>query len=183
MVESEACWKRPAAAQSMPRLPGHAAARPAPGEPDADRHWLAVAIELSARCPPSDSAFSVGAILVSAAGEAIASGYSRETDPKDHAEEVALARVAAERVPGRIELASATMYSSLEPCIARASRPTPCAELIAAAGIRRVVIAWREPPLFVPGGGAAWLAGHGVTVVSLPEFAARARAVNAHLLG
>jgi diaminohydroxyphosphoribosylaminopyrimidine deaminase / 5-amino-6-(5-phosphoribosylamino)uracil reductase len=168
----------------MAQSPSRRAGPPVdPGDPDADRYWLAAAIELSARCPPSDTAFSVGAILVSAAGEMIASGYSREVDPKDHAEEVALARVAAQRVPGRIELGSATLYSSLEPCIARGSRPTPCAELIVAAGIARVVIAWHEPPVFVPGGGAAWLADHGVTVVSVPELAGRARAINAHLTG
>jgi pyrimidine deaminase RibD-like protein len=51
------------------------------------------------------------------------------------------------------------------------------------AGIGRVVLAWREPPLFAPGGGADWLRGHGVMVVELPELADAARAVNAHLLG
>ena len=48
--------------------------------------------------------------------------------------------------------------------------------------ITRVVLAWREPPVFVPGGGAAWLADHGVLVTEVPELAADARAVNAHLL-
>ena len=51
-----------------------------------------------------------------------------------------------------------------------------------AAGVRRVVIAWREPPLFVAGGGATWLATHGVKVIALPELAAAAKAVNDHLL-
>ena len=39
-----------------------------PGGPGADHQWLAEAIELSRRCPPSASAFSVGAILVAADG-------------------------------------------------------------------------------------------------------------------
>jgi diaminohydroxyphosphoribosylaminopyrimidine deaminase/5-amino-6-(5-phosphoribosylamino)uracil reductase len=157
-----------------------------PGTPGADAHWLAAAIELSRRCPPSATAFSVGALLVAADGAVMATGYSREADPFDHAEEAALAKVAAlASAPGasggRPWLASATMYSSLEPCAMRASRPRTCAELIIAAGIGRVVIAWREPPVFVPGGGAAVLQAAGVTVVELPEFAAAARAVNAHL--
>jgi diaminohydroxyphosphoribosylaminopyrimidine deaminase / 5-amino-6-(5-phosphoribosylamino)uracil reductase len=80
-------------------------------------------------------------------------------------------------------LAAATLYSSLEPCIARASRSRSCAELIVAAGLCRVVIAWREPPLFVPGGGAAWLADRGITVIELPELTDAARAPNRHLLG
>jgi pyrimidine deaminase RibD-like protein len=150
------------------------------GTPD-DLSWLREAIELSRRCPPSDSAFSVGAVLVGAGGGVLATGYSREREPHDHAEEVALAR-AAEAATAAAELAGATMYTSLEPCRRRLSRPRSCAELIVAAGVRRVVLAWTEPPLFVPGGGAQWLADRGVTVTQIPELAAEARAVNAHLL-
>jgi diaminohydroxyphosphoribosylaminopyrimidine deaminase / 5-amino-6-(5-phosphoribosylamino)uracil reductase len=152
-----------------------------PGSPDADRHWLAAAIDLSRLCPPSDTAFSVGAILVGADGRVLGTGYSREEDQKDHAEEVAIARAA--RSPRSVAgLPGATLYSSLEPCIARASRPVPCAELARAAGIGRVVIAWHEPPVFVPGGGAAWLRDHGVEVAEFPELAESARAASQHLL-
>jgi diaminohydroxyphosphoribosylaminopyrimidine deaminase / 5-amino-6-(5-phosphoribosylamino)uracil reductase len=147
-----------------------------PGRPDADLRWLREAIELSRRCPPSASAFSVGAILVGADGGVIATGYSRERDPRDHAEEVALARAAGDPlIPG------ATLYSSLEPCLARASRPRSCVELITESGIGRVVIAWLEPPLFVAGGGAAALRDAGVTVIEIPWLAELARSVNAHL--
>jgi pyrimidine deaminase RibD-like protein len=48
--------------------------------------------------------------------------------------------------------------------------------------LRRVVIAWLEPPLFAPGGGAALLRGAGVTVVEIPALAPAARAVNAPVL-
>jgi diaminohydroxyphosphoribosylaminopyrimidine deaminase/5-amino-6-(5-phosphoribosylamino)uracil reductase len=44
------------------------------------------------------------------------------------------------------------------------------------------VIAWREPPLFVPGGGTAWLTARGVAVTELTDLAEQARAMNAHLL-
>ena len=147
-----------------------------PGQPDADLYWLRQAIELSRSCPPSASAFSVGAILVGADGGVIATGYSRERDPKDHAEEVALARVAGDQL-----LAGTTLYSSLEPCLARASRPSSCVELITESGIGRVVIAWLEPPLFVAGGGAGVLRDAGVAVVEIPWLAELARSVNAHL--
>ena len=159
------------------------------GRTDADRHWLSAAIELSLRCPPSATAFSVGAVLVAADGTVLSTGYSRELDPADHAEELALAKIGLPEasVPATVSadharLAGATMYSSLEPCAARASRPTPCADLIIASGIGRVVIAWREPPIFVPGGGAARLRKAGLAVAVLPELAGPARAVNAHLL-
>jgi diaminohydroxyphosphoribosylaminopyrimidine deaminase/5-amino-6-(5-phosphoribosylamino)uracil reductase len=150
-----------------------------------DRRWLREAVELARRCPPSDSAFSVGAVLVSGQ-RALATGFSRERDPHDHAEEVALAKLAElgepDLLPGHPALAGATMYTSLEPCRTRLSRPRSCSELIVAAGIKRVVLAWIEPPLFVPGGGAAWLRDQGVTVVEIPELAPEARAINAHLL-
>jgi diaminohydroxyphosphoribosylaminopyrimidine deaminase/5-amino-6-(5-phosphoribosylamino)uracil reductase len=143
--------------------------------PDLD--WLRKATVLAGNCPPSGSAFSVGALLVDADGSVLATGYSRELTSHDHAEEVALGRAAQDpRLPG------STLYSSLEPCLRRASRPRSCAELIVAAGVRRVVVAWLEPPVFQPGGGAAWLREHGVTVTELPELAAEARAPNAHLL-
>jgi len=151
------------------------------GRAGADAAWLRQAIELSMCCPRSQSAFSVGAILAGADGELIATGFSRELDPRDHAEEVALAK-AGPAAGDDLRLAGATLYSSLEPCAARASRPLPCAELIVAAGLRRVVIAWLEPPVFVRGGGAARLRAAGVEVVEIPGLAAAARAVNAHLL-
>jgi pyrimidine deaminase RibD-like protein len=147
----------------------------------ADRYWLAEAVELSRRCPPSAAAFSVGAVLVAADGSVLSTGYSRQREPADHAEQVAL-DLAAAAGAGPSVVAGATMYSSLEPCAARASRPVPCADLIIASGIRRVVIAWREPPLFVPGGGAVRMRAAGLTVAVLPELAAAARAVNAHLV-
>jgi pyrimidine deaminase RibD-like protein len=141
-----------------------------------DRRWLARAVELARHCPPSSSAFSVGAVVVGADGRELASGYSRAGDPRDHAEEYAL-----RRLPAGLDLAGATVYSSLEPCGARASRPRTCAELIIAAGVRRVVFAWREPAVFVNRQGAEILTAAGVEVVELPEFAAAARAVNEHL--
>ena len=76
------------------------------------------AIELSRKCAPSPTAYSVGAVIVDAAGNEIASGFSRDTDPYVHAEESALRRLAA----GDPRLAGATVYSTLEPCTERRSR-------------------------------------------------------------
>ena len=145
----------------------------------ADWEWLRQAIELSRCCPPSASAFCVGAVIVAADGGVLATGFSRQHDPHDHAEEGALASVD----PGDPRLPDATLYSSLEPCRFRASRPRPCAELIIAAGLRRVVIAWREPALFVDDAqGYELLSCAGLTVTELPAFAADAIAPNRHLV-
>ncbi|MDX6739461.1 dCMP deaminase [Actinocorallia sp. A-T 12471] len=141
-----------------------------------DLRWLEVACDLAASCPPSSTAFSVGAVVVGADGRELARGYSRETDDKVHAEEAALAKI-----PG-MDLAGATVYSSLEPCARRLSRPKPCARLIVERGAGRVVFAWREPALFVEGDGFELLEHEGVEVVEIPALAARAKLPNAHLL-
>lgn len=143
----------------------------------ADRVWLERAVELSRACPPSGTAFSVGAVLVAADGTAIATGYSRETGPRDHAEEVALAKAA-----GDTRLGGATMYTSLEPCSGRSSRPRSCTDLILEAGVPRVVFAWREPEVFVDCVGAETLREAGRTVLELTDLAPAVREINAHLL-
>ncbi|MEX5632850.1 deaminase [Parafrankia sp. FMc2] len=147
--------------------------------PQFDDHlWMVRAIDLARRCPPATGAYSVGAVIVGADGEEIASGYSREVDDAVHAEESALAKI----TPDDSRLATATIYSTLEPCSQRKSRPRTCTQLILAAGIPRVVIAWREPSLFVADcQGVELLSAAGVTVVELPDLAEQARAVNAHL--
>lgn len=164
----------------MSTIPPPASAPGADREPNAaDRAWLALACQLATLCPPSTTAFSVGAVIVAADGTELARGYSREHDPLDHAEEAALAKLPA----GDPRLGNATIYSSLEPCAKRASRPQPCARLIRYAGIRRVVTAWREPDTFVLGAdGTELLEDAGITVLELPELAESAQAPNQHLL-
>ncbi len=162
-----------------------------PGGPD--HRFLRWAVELSRLCPPSGSAFSVGAVIVGEDGEVLATGFSREQEDHDHAEEVALRKLAqgklAQGKPAQGKLGSdprlrhATIYSSLVPCGARASRPVTCVQHIVAAGIPRVVFAWREPRLFTGGEGAEQLRAAGVAVTEVPGLAGRARAVNAHLVG
>ncbi|MFI9026922.1 deaminase [Streptomyces sp. NPDC053560] len=146
----------------------------------ADLAWMEKAIELSRLCPPSEGAYSVGAVIIDGDGNEISNGYSRETDPHDHAEEAALAKL-AEDDP---RLSGATLYSTLEPCSQRRSRTLTCTDLVLRAKIGRVVIAWREPDLFVDDCvGVERLRTAGVSVVELPELADKARAVNTHLSG
>lgn len=142
-----------------------------------DLRWMQRAIDLSALCPPAAGAYSVGAVLVGEDGAELAAGYSREADPREHAEEAALAKLPADDR----RLAGATIYSTLEPCSQRHSPRTPCAQRILAAGIPRVVIAWREPSLFVDCVGYEQLVEAGITVTELPECAEAAKAPNSHL--
>lgn len=139
---------------------------------------MRLAIELAHQCPPSPSAFSVGAVIVDQNGTEISRGFSRETDSRVHAEEAALAKLAGDEP----RLTTATIYSTLEPCSQRKSRPHTCTQLILAAGIPRVVVAWREPSLFVADcQGSELLTGAGVTMVEIPDLAQDAQTPNAHL--
>jgi pyrimidine deaminase RibD-like protein len=143
-----------------------------------DRRWLEAAIEESRRCPPSTRAYSVGAIVVDADGVELARGYSRETDPTVHAEEAALGKLE----PG-LALEKATIYTSLEPCSIRRSRPQTCTRLIMASGVGRVVFGLNEPPALVAGGGAMLLREAGVEVVQIDELADDVREINHHIIG
>ncbi|MGH3169722.1 MAG: dCMP deaminase, partial [Trebonia sp.] len=91
-----------------------------------DTRWMTLAVRLAHECPPSADAYSVGAVIVAADGTELARGYSREGDPHVHAEESALGKLA----PGDARVAGATIYSTLEPCSQRKSRPRSCASLI-----------------------------------------------------
>src|SRR6266700_5277647 len=111
-------------------------------------------------------------------GHEIARGYSRESDMSVHAEEAALAKIPQDDP----RLAGATIYSTLEPCSQRKSRPRTCTQLILDAGLRRVVIAWREPSLFVADcQGYELLERAGRSVVEMQEFTDQAQAANSHL--
>jgi diaminohydroxyphosphoribosylaminopyrimidine deaminase/5-amino-6-(5-phosphoribosylamino)uracil reductase len=141
----------------------------------ADRLWLAAAIQLSRQSPPSPSRYAVGAAVVDRDGTVLATGYTGEGEPREHAEEAALAKLAG------LDLAHATLYTSLEPCTARTSRPLTCTDLILAAGIGRVVFALREPPLFADCHGVETLRRAGVEVVEIGDLARFVGEVNAHV--
>jgi riboflavin biosynthesis pyrimidine reductase/pyrimidine deaminase RibD-like protein len=142
-----------------------------------DTRFLRWAIELSRQCPPSQTAFSVGAVIVAEDGEVLATGFSREQEENDHAEEVALRKLGHHHP----RLSHTTLYSSLVPCGARASRPVTCVQHILRAGIPRVVYAWDEPPIFTAGDGAAQLRAAGVHLTEIPALAPTASSVNPHL--
>ena len=145
---------------------------------DDDRKWMELAIDLAHQCPPAEGAYSVGAVIVDSDGNELARGYSRENDPHVHAEESALGKLPADDP----RLAGATIYSTLEPCSMRKSRPRTCTELMLGTGISHVVIAWLEPALFVADcQGRELLEAAGVTVTEIPDLADRAREPNRHL--
>ncbi|MEU4692278.1 deaminase [Actinoplanes sp. NPDC023714] len=142
-----------------------------------DADWMDAAITFSKLAPRVGDRYAVGAIVVDYDGSILATGYTGETDPHEHAEEAALAKIA----PGT-DLSRATIYTTMEPCTSRRSRPASCTELVVAAGLRRVVLALREPLVFADCDGVGTLVRAGVEVVELPGQAGEVRAVNAHVL-
>jgi diaminohydroxyphosphoribosylaminopyrimidine deaminase/5-amino-6-(5-phosphoribosylamino)uracil reductase len=113
----------------------------------------------------------VGCVIVRGA-EIIGEGWHRRFGGP-HAEVEAL-RIAGRRASG------ATLYVTLEPCCHHGKTP-PCTRAIVEAGVRRVVIAARDPFPQVDGGGIAELRQAGVEV-ELGVLESEARNLNAPYL-
>lgn len=97
----------------------------------------------------------VGAVLVDDAQVIVGVGH-HERAGGPHAEVVALEAAGA--------LArGATLYCTLEPC-SHTNRTGPCAVAVAAAGIRRVVVATGDPNPRVSGAGLSYLRAHDIDV-------------------
>jgi pyrimidine deaminase RibD-like protein/predicted GIY-YIG superfamily endonuclease len=100
---------------------------------------------------------SVGCVIV-AGGVVVGEGATAEGG-RPHAEEQALA-MAGDRAAG------ATAYVTLEPCGARSRGGRSCSELLAAAGVARVVVACEDASPFASGQGAERLTANGIPVES-----------------
>ena len=127
---------------------------------DRDAVWMDRALDLAergrGRTTPNPI---VGAVVVSPDGVVVGQGAHLEAGGP-HAEVHAL-DMAGARAGG------ATLYCTLEPCC-HTGRTGPCAEKVARAGIRRVVVAMTDPNPRVSGRGLEMLRGHGVDVVLGP---------------
>lgn len=99
----------------------------------------------------------VGAVIVGPDRQVIAEGW-HERSGEAHAEVNALSRVAG------ADLSQATMYVTLEPCSHFGKTP-PCAEALVLSGLRRVVVAMRDPNPIVSGRGFRLLREAGLEVV------------------
>ncbi len=110
---------------------------------------------------------SVGCVIVAPDGRVLARGRTDESG-RPHAEAVALAQAGA-------AARGATAYVTLEPCSHIGTTGGPCADLLIAAGVARVVIACGDPDPRVNGGGIAKLKAAGIAVdIGIGETEARA---------
>lgn len=109
----------------------------------------------------------VGAVVVGAGGEVAGEGFHTYEGVK-HGEALALEQA---RAGGRA--LGATLYLNLEPC-SHQGRTGPCADLVVAAGIKRVVAAMTDPNPLVAGQGFERMRAAGITVeIGLLEAEAR----------
>lgn len=121
-----------------------------------DTYFMEQAIRLAAKGEGFTSPNpTVGAVVVKD-GRIVGRGW-HEAAGKPHAEVMAIddAGPLAEK---------ADIYVTLEPCN-HTGRTPPCTEKILGAGIRRVVMAVRDPNPDVTGGGMAYLKSRGIEVV------------------
>ena len=129
--------------------------------PADDRRYMAAAIALSGRgrglSTPNPN---VGCLIVKASPDGgrhiVGRGWTQKGG-RPHAEAQALEQ-AMDRARG------ATAYVTLEPCFHLSPRGPRCADLMARAGVARVVIALRDPDPRTDGQGAAWLRDRGIAV-------------------
>lgn len=127
-----------------------------PGEDDL---WMAAAAALAERARPLASPNpGVGAIIVKK-GVVIARGWTRPGG-RPHAEAVALEAAGA-------AACGATLYVTLEPCAHQSPRGPACADLVAQAGLARVVIGMGDPDPRTAGHGIARLEAAGTAVTVL----------------
>lgn len=142
-----------------------------------DKDLLKQAVELSCNCPRSATAYSVGAVVVTAAGE-VFTGYSRQTAPHNHAEEEAVLKAQA----AGADMRGGAIYTSMEPCTHRKSKPLSCTAIIIREGFSKVVYAVAEPPNLAQCCGAATLREAGIETVHIEGFEDEVARINAHIL-
>jgi diaminohydroxyphosphoribosylaminopyrimidine deaminase/5-amino-6-(5-phosphoribosylamino)uracil reductase len=102
----------------------------------------------------------VGCVIVDAQGAIVARGHTQGPG-EDHAEIVAMHEAHA----AGVDLASVTLYSTLEPCAFHGRTPA-CARAIADRGVLRVVTGILDPNPRVDGAGLAILREAGIDVTS-----------------
>lgn len=127
--------------------------------PPIDLAWLGRAFTLAERGRYSTSPNPMVGAVVVARGRVVGEGFHRRAGGA-HAEVLAL------RQAGR-SARGADLYLTLEPCV-HAGRTPPCAPVVVASGVRRVIVAATDPNPKVAGRGAAALRRAGIEVVRAP---------------
>lgn len=125
-----------------------------------DNKYMLRALELAEKGRGSVSPNPmVGAVIVNSEGKIIGEGY-HERYGEPHAEVNAV-----RSVEDKSQLATSTIYVTLEPCSHFGKTP-PCADLIVSEGIGRVVVGCYDPNPKVSGRGIAKIEAAGIEVIT-----------------
>jgi diaminohydroxyphosphoribosylaminopyrimidine deaminase/5-amino-6-(5-phosphoribosylamino)uracil reductase len=126
-----------------------------------DERWMRRALALAARGEGETNPNPMVGCVVVNAGRIVGEGYHRRAGGP-HAEVAALERAGQKARGG-------TLYTNLEPCSHRGKRTPPCVPCVLASGVRRVVVAMKDPNPRVQGIAQLRRAGlqveHGVLAV------------------
>ncbi|CDR39879.1 CYFA0S04e00144g1_1 [Cyberlindnera fabianii] len=127
--------------------------------------YMELALDEAKKCGPTETAFSVGALLVKD-GEILSTGYSRELPGNTHAEQCALDKY----FENHNELPKGTVcYTTMEPCSLRLSGNLPCVDRILKTDIKAVFVGVVEPDTFVKNNvGLEKLREKGVEYIKVP---------------
>lgn len=109
--------------------------------------FMKKALEEAKKCGPTETAFSVGALLVKD-GEILETGYSRELPGNTHAEQCALEKYFKKHNVADVPEGT-VIYTTMEPCSLRLSGNLPCVDRILATSIKTVFVGVVEPETFV----------------------------------
>ena len=123
---------------------------------DQDVFFMQQALRLAARGRRTVRPNPMVGAVVTANGTVVGSGYHKRAGGP-HAEIVALRRA-------RVRSRGATLYTTLEPCCHTNKRTPPCVPAILESGVRRVVVAMRDPNPRVAGRGIRQLRRAGLSV-------------------
>ncbi|BCS81927.1 bifunctional diaminohydroxyphosphoribosylaminopyrimidine deaminase/5-amino-6-(5-phosphoribosylamino)uracil reductase RibD [Anaerocellum diazotrophicum] len=122
-------------------------------------YYMNIALELAKEASPLVLPNPrVGCVIVKK-GTIIGKGYHQKYGEK-HAEVLAI----EDAIKNGNSLKNATMYVSLEPCCHFGKQP-PCTDAIIKSGIKKVVVAIKDPNPLVNGKGIQILKQHGIEVI------------------
>lgn len=115
---------------------------------DTDRRFIELAIAEARKCVPEDDRTHpmVGAVIVRG-GELLASAHRGMRSPGEHAEYTVL------DLTEGMDLSTASVYTTMEPCTTRGSAKSPCVSLLAQRRIARIFIGMLDPNPVITGRG------------------------------
>ena len=132
---------------------------------DLDRKFMERAVEEARKSRNEDNRVhpKVGVVIVKDGNE-LAAAYRGELSAGEHAEFTALEKKLAD-----VEIAGATVYTTLEPCTSRNHPKLPCAVRLVERKVKRVVIGMLDPNVKISGKGVHRLREANVAVDLFPS--------------